>query len=159
MASLNKVFIIGNLTRDPEMRYTPQGTAVANLRVAANRRFKDRNTGENKEETCFINAVVWNKQAETCNQYLSKGRPVFIEGRLQSRNWEDAQGQKRYVIEIRAERVQFLGAPSQSQAAAKVQEAAEAQLVYQIGNVAHGLNAMIIVLKNVWSLSQKITAI
>lgn len=115
MASLNKVFIIGNLTRDPEMRYTPQGTAVANLRVAANRRFKDRNTGETKEEVCFINAVVWNKQAETCNQYLSKGRPVFIEGRLQSRNWEDAQGQKRSVIEIRAERVQFLGAPSQGQ--------------------------------------------
>lgn len=109
MASLNKVLIIGNLTRDPEMRYTPQGTAVANLRVAVNRKFKDRSTGEMKDETCFITAVVWDRQAETCNQYLSKGRPVFIEGRLQSRSWENKEGQKRSVTEIRAERVQFLG--------------------------------------------------
>jgi single-strand DNA-binding protein len=122
MASLNKVLIIGNLTRDPEMRYTPQGTAVATLRVAVNRRFRDKNTGENKEEVCFINAIVWDKQAETCNQYLSKGRPVFIEGRLQSRNWEDAQGQKRSVIEIRAERVQFLGAAPQAQQASQAHE-------------------------------------
>ena len=110
MASLNKVFLIGNLTKDPELRYTPQGTAVANLRLAINRRFKDRN-GEQKEEVCFVTAVVWDKQAETCNQYLRKGRPVFVEGRLQSRSWEDASGQKRNVLEVRAERVQFLGMP------------------------------------------------
>ncbi len=111
MASLNKVFLMGNLTKDPELRYTPQGTAVLNLRLAVNRRFRNKEQ-ELKEETCFITAVVWNKQAETCNQYLQKGRSVFIEGRLQSRSWEDNAGQKRSVIEVRAERVQFLGAPS-----------------------------------------------
>ena len=109
MANFNKVLLIGNLTKDPELRYTPQGTAVVNLRLAVNRRFKDRNQ-ELKEETCFVTAVVWDKQAETCNQYLHKGSPVFVEGRLQSRSWEDNTGQKRYVIEVRAERVQFLSA-------------------------------------------------
>jgi single-strand DNA-binding protein len=105
--NLNKVLLIGNLTRDPELRYTPQGTAVSNLRIAVNRNFKDRN-GENKQETCFINVVTWSNLAEVCNQYLNKGRPVFVEGILQSRNWQDAQGNKRTVIEVRAERVQFL---------------------------------------------------
>ncbi|MFH0935584.1 MAG: single-stranded DNA-binding protein [Candidatus Omnitrophota bacterium] len=111
MASYNKVLLMGNLTKDPELRYTPQGTAVANLRLAVNRKFRNKNQ-ELKEEVCFITAVVWNKQAETCNQYLQKGRPVFVEGRLQSRSWEDNAGQKRSVIEVRAERVQFLGAPT-----------------------------------------------
>jgi single-strand DNA-binding protein len=110
MANFNKVLLIGNLTKDPELRYTPQGTAVVNLRLAVNRRFRNRNQ-ELKEETCFVTAVVWDKQAETCNQYLHKGRPVLIEGRLQSRSWEDNSGQKRNVIEVRAERVQFLGSP------------------------------------------------
>lgn len=111
MANFNKALLMGNLTKDPELRYTPQGTAVVNLRLAVNRKFRDKNQ-ELKEETCFVTAVVWNKQAETCNQYLHKGSPVFIEGRLQSRSWEDNSGQKRSVIEVRAERVQFLGAPS-----------------------------------------------
>jgi single-strand DNA-binding protein len=110
MANFNKVLLMGNLTKDPELRYTPQGTAVVNLRLAVNRRFKDRNQ-EQKEEVCFVTAVVWDKQAETCNQYLHKGSPIFVEGRLQSRSWEDNSGQKRNVIEVRAERVQFLGAP------------------------------------------------
>ncbi len=109
MASFNKVLLIGNLTKDPELRYTPQGTAVVNLRLAINRKFRDKNQ-ELKEEVCFVTAVVWNKQAETCNQYLHKGSPVLVEGRLQSRSWEDASGQKRSVLEVRAERVQFLGA-------------------------------------------------
>jgi len=113
MANFNKVLLIGNLTKDPELRYTPQGTAVVNLRLAVNRRFKDRNQ-ELKEETCFVTAVVWDKQAETCNQYLHKGSPIFVEGRLQSRSWEDNTGQKRYVIEVRAERVQFLGGAGQA---------------------------------------------
>lgn len=108
MANFNKVYLIGNLTKDPELRYTPQGTAVVNLRLAVNRKFRDKNQ-ELKEEVCFITVVVWNKQAEACNQYLHKGRPVFIEGRLQSRSWEDNSGQKRNVIEVRAERIQFLG--------------------------------------------------
>jgi len=111
MASLNRVLLIGNLTKDPELRYTPQGTAVVNLRLAVNRRFRSSKSQELKEETCFITAVVWDRQAESCNQYLHKGSPVFIEGRLQSRSWEDNSGQKRNVIEVRAERVQFLGAP------------------------------------------------
>ena len=110
MASFNKAILIGNLTKDPELRYTPQGTAVVNLRLAVNTRFKDKNQ-ELKEDTCFVTAVVWSKQAETCNQYLHKGSPVMVEGRLQSRSWEDSSGQKRSVLEVRADRVQFLGAP------------------------------------------------
>ena len=108
MASLNKVFLIGNLTRDPELRYTPSGVAVVNLRLAINRRYKDK-TGELKDEVCYVTATAWDKQAEVCNQYLHKGRPVFIEGRLQSRSWETSDGQKRNTIDIRAERIQFLG--------------------------------------------------
>lgn len=108
MASLNKVLLIGNLTKDPELRYTPTGIAVANLRLAVNRKYKDK-AGENKEEVCYLTVAVWDKQAEVCNQYLKKGRPVFVEGRLQSRSWETADGQKRNTIDVRAERVQFLG--------------------------------------------------
>ncbi|MFC1709464.1 single-stranded DNA-binding protein [Candidatus Omnitrophota bacterium] len=119
MANLNRVFLIGNLTRDPELRYTPSGMAVTNLRLAANHRFKDR-SGELKQDTCFINIVVWDKQAETCNQYLQKGRPVLIEGRLQSRSWQDKEGKNRSVIEIRADRVVFLnGGGGQKQSGAK----------------------------------------
>ncbi len=123
MASFNKVLLIGNLTKDPELRYTPQGTAVVNLRMAVNRKFKDKNQ-ELKEEVCFITAVAWNKQAETCNQYLHKGSPLLVEGRLQSRSWEDNAGQKRNVIEVRAERVQFLGG-AQSSKGAPAAESAE----------------------------------
>ena len=111
MANLNKVFLIGNLTRDPELRYTPGGTAVANLGIAVNRRFKD-SSGELKEEVCFLTVTVWDKQAEACCQYLTKGRPVFVEGVLQSRFWETPDGQKRSAIDVRAERVQFLGSYS-----------------------------------------------
>lgn len=107
MANLNRVFLIGNLTRDPELRYTPQGTAVLNLRLAVNRRFRDR-SGEQKEETCFLTVVVWDKQAEVCNQYLKKGSQIFVEGRLQSRSWQDGEGKNRSVIEVRAVRVQFI---------------------------------------------------
>jgi len=129
MASFNKVFLIGNLTKDPELRYTPQGTAVSNLRLAVNRKFKDKNQ-ELKEDTCFVTAVVWDKQAETCNQYLHKGSPVFIEGRLQSRSWEDTSGQKRSTIEVRVERVQFLGqgsAPKGASPAAAVTDEGTAE--------------------------------
>lgn len=108
MASLNRVLLIGNLTKDPELRYTPNGTAVTNLRLAVNRKFKDR-TGELKEDTCFVTVTAWDKQAEICNQYLQKGRSVFVEGILQSRSWETNDGQKRSTIDVRAERIQFLG--------------------------------------------------
>src|SRR6185295_18813965 len=108
MANLNKVFLIGNLTRDPELRYTPAGVAVANLGLAVNRRFRDK-SGELKEDVCFLTVTVWDKQAEACCQYLKKGSPVFVEGVLQSRSWETNDGQKRSTIDVRAERVQFLG--------------------------------------------------
>jgi len=126
MANLNKVLLIGNLTKDPELRYTPQGTAVVNLRMAINRKFKSK-TQELKEEVCFITAVAWDKQAETCNQYLHKGSPLFVEGRLQSRSWEDNAGQKRSVIEVRAERIQFLGGAPAKAAAAPVEQQVQAQ--------------------------------
>ncbi len=118
MANYNKVILMGNLTRDPELRYTPSGTAVVNLRLAVNRKYRDRN-GEQKEDACFLTIVVWDKQAELCNQYLQKGKPVFIEGRLQSRSFEDSSGSKRSVLEVRAERVQFLGARPTSAVSAK----------------------------------------
>lgn len=130
MASFNKVMLIGNLTKDPELRYTPQGTAVANLRMAVNRKYKDRNQ-EQKEEVCFITAVAWDKQAEICNQYLQKGSPLFVEGRLQSRSWEDNAGQKRNVIEVRVERVQFLGkAPAKSADTYGSQETASSETAW-----------------------------
>ena len=112
-ANLNKVLLIGNLTKDPELRYTPQGTPVSTIRIAVNRNFKDR-TGENKRETCFINVVAWSNLAEICNQYLQKGKSVFVEGILQSRSWQDNQGRNRSVIEVRAERIQFLDPKPQS---------------------------------------------
>ncbi len=123
MANYNKVLLIGNLTKDPELRYTPQGVAVVNLRLAVNRKFRNKNQ-ELKEETCFVTAVAWDKQAETCNQYLHKGSPVFVEGRLQSRSFEDASGQKRNVIEVRAERIQFLRTQAAKAEAGPVEEPA-----------------------------------
>ncbi len=110
MASLNRVLLIGNLTKDPELRYTPSGTPVANLRLAVNSSFKDQ-SGQRKEDTCFVTIVVWSRQAELCHQYLKKGRSVFIEGRLIYRSWE-AEGKTRSTMEVRADRVQFLGPPS-----------------------------------------------
>ena len=108
MASLNKVLLIGNLTRDPELRYIPSGTAVANFGLATNRVYTTQD-GERKEEVCFVDIVVWGKTAENCANYLSKGRPVFIEGRLQFDSWETEDGQKRSKLRVVADRVQFLG--------------------------------------------------
>jgi single-strand DNA-binding protein len=110
MASLNKVFLIGNLVRPPELRYTPSGTAVSDLRLAVNRSYTMQG-GEKREETCFLTVVVWGKQAETSAQYLEKGSPVMIEGRLQTREWDGKDGQRRNVVEVVAERIQFLGRP------------------------------------------------
>ncbi len=123
MASLNRVLLIGNLTRDPELRYTPGGTPVANIRLAINSSFKDK-TGQRKDETCFLTIVVWNKQAEICNQYLKKGRLVFVEGRLIFRSWEQG-GTKRSTLEVRADRVQFLGSPRGEGPVADAEPAAE----------------------------------
>lgn len=111
MASYNKVLLMGNLTRDPEVRYTPKGTAIANLGLAVNRVYTTEG-GEQKEEVTFLDIEVWGRQAETAGQYLAKGRPIFVEGRLKLDSWEDKEsGQKRNKLKVVAERVQFLGAP------------------------------------------------
>src|SRR5579871_1785336 len=107
MPNFNKVFLMGNLTKDPELRYTAGGAPVANLRMAINRVYQSK-TGEKKEDVCFVTVVVWNKVAETVGEYLKKGDPLFVEGRLQSKSWETEDKQKRTVLEVVAERVQFL---------------------------------------------------
>lgn len=109
MAGINKVILIGNLGRDPELRYTQSGSAVANLSVATTRAYTNSRTNERVEETEWHRVVVWGKQAEHCNQYLAKGRQVYVEGRLQTRNYEDKDGIKRYSTEVVADTVQFLG--------------------------------------------------
>jgi len=98
---------MGNLTRDLELKYGKNGQPVTNLRLAVNRAYTTQ-TGEKKEEVCFVNIVVWGKQAESCNTYLKKGSAVFIEGRLQNRNWETPEGEKKSLLEVVADRVQFL---------------------------------------------------
>src|SRR5205085_5248383 len=107
MASLNKVLLIGNLTRPPELRYTPSGTAVADLRMAVNRNYVTQ-SGEKREEACFLTVIVWGKQAESCGEYLDKGSQVFVEGRIQTRDWEGKDEQKRTATEVDAECVQFM---------------------------------------------------
>jgi len=114
MIDLNRVLLAGRLTRDPELRYTSSGTAVATLPLAVSRKYTSKE-GEKKEQTCFINVVVWQKQAEFCAEYLSKGRPVFVEGRLQTRSWETETGQKRSMIEVVAQRVQTLEWPEREE--------------------------------------------
>lgn len=108
MASLNRVFLIGNLTKDPTLRYTPGGAAVADLRLAVTSTFASK-TGEKKEETCYVDVVAWGRQAETAAEYLKKGSPIFVEGRLQLDTWETAEGEKRSRHRVRATIVQFLG--------------------------------------------------
>jgi single-strand DNA-binding protein len=109
MASLNKVMLIGNLGQDPEIRYTQSGQAVANFSVATTDRWTNKQSGNPEERTEWHRVVVWAKLAELCREYLSKGRSVYIEGRLQTRSWEDKDGNKRYTTEIVAQTVQFLG--------------------------------------------------
>ena len=107
MAGLNKVMIIGNLGRDPEMRFTANGSAVTNFTVAVSRQYSSAD-GERREETEWVRVVTWNKLAEQCNQFLQKGRRVYVEGRLQTRSWDGQDGQKRYSTEVVAQDVQFL---------------------------------------------------
>jgi single-strand DNA-binding protein len=106
-ASLNKVLLMGNLTRDPEVKYTPKGTAVCDLGLAINDSYKAQD-GTIKETTTFVDVEVWGRTAENCKQYLTKGRPVFVEGQLRLDTWEQ-DGQKRSKMKVRADRVQFLG--------------------------------------------------
>ncbi|TDM08156.1 MAG: single-stranded DNA-binding protein [Ideonella sp. MAG2] len=109
MASVNKVIILGNLGRDPEVRYTPNGAAVCNLRIATTRNWKSRDSGERQEETEWHSVVMYDRQAEIAGEYLKKGRPVYIEGRLKTRKWQDKDGNDRYTTEIVADSMQLLG--------------------------------------------------
>ena len=112
MASINKVIIIGNLGRDPEVRYTPNGAAVCNLRIATTRNWKHRESGERQEETEWHRIVFNDRLAEIAGEYLKKGRPVYVEGRLKTRKWQDKEGQDRYTTEIIADAMQMLGSRS-----------------------------------------------
>ncbi len=109
MASYNKVILMGNLTRDPEMKYLPSGTAVANFGIAVSERYTDRQTGEQKENVCFVDVEAWDRQAEIVNEYLSKGSPVFIDGALKFESWETEDGTKRNKLKVRLLRFQFVG--------------------------------------------------
>jgi single-strand DNA-binding protein len=111
MASLNRVLLAGNLTRDPELRRLPSGMAVADLRLAVNEKYKNR-SGADVETTCFVDVVVWDKTAENCEQYLRKGSPILVEGKLQMDEWQGKDGQKRSKLRVRADRLQFLGSRS-----------------------------------------------
>ena len=114
MAGVNKVILVGRLGQDPELRYTPDGTAVANFSIATSESWKDKSTGEKKEKTEWHKIVAWRKLGELCGEYLAKGRQVYIEGRLQTRDWQDKDGNKRYTTEVVATEVQFLGSRESS---------------------------------------------
>ncbi len=109
MANYNRVLLIGNLTRDPELRYTQSGSSVVKFGMAVNRKYRNNSTQEMVEETTFVDIEGWGRQAETFNQYMSKGRPVFVEGRLRFDSWEGKDGQKRTKLVVVMENFQFLG--------------------------------------------------
>ena len=109
MANINRVVLVGNLTRDPELRHTPSGMAVCSLRLAVNTRRKDAATGEWTEKPNYFDITVWGAQGENCAQYLAKGRPVAIDGRLEWREWDAQDGTKRQAVEIIADSTQFMG--------------------------------------------------
>jgi single-strand DNA-binding protein len=112
MAGLNKIILIGNLGNDPEMRYTPNGNAVSSFRMAVSRSYSVAD-GERREETEWFTVTAWNRLAETVNQFLSKGRQVYVEGRLSTSEWQDREGQKRFSLEVTAQTVHFLGQQTQ----------------------------------------------
>jgi single-strand DNA-binding protein len=136
MANLNKVFLMGNLTRDPELRYTPGGTAVADFGMAINRTWKSQE-GEKREEVCFVDVTAWAKQAELIAQHFRKGRPIFVEGRLQLDSWEGQDGQKRSKLRVVLERFQFIGArpgaPAEQQRPPGPEERPEEQGPEEVG--------------------------
>jgi single-strand DNA-binding protein len=108
--SFNKIILVGNLGRDPELRYTPQGTPVCSFSLATNERKKDRSTGENNDITTWFRVTLWGRQAETASQYLQRGRPVYIEGRLRVEEYTDRDGNKRHSLEVNATDMQFISA-------------------------------------------------
>ncbi len=123
MLRMNRVMLVGNLTRDPVLRKTPAGVSCADMTVAANENYTGKD-GKAQEAVCFVDVVAWEKQAEACGEFLKKGAPVFVEGKLQLEQWEDKEGQKRSKIKVRADRVQFMGRPG---GAARPEEAPRAR--------------------------------
>lgn len=119
---LNYVVLMGRLTQDPDLRYTPKGNPVCNMRIAVSRRFRDKESGEIKEEASFFNVVAFKRQAELAGDYLKKGSAVLIEGRLRSRSWETDAGEKRYTVEILTYRIQFLDKIPQEPAETQAEE-------------------------------------
>lgn len=114
--SVNKVIILGRLGQDPELKHTPNGNAVCNFSLATSESWKDKNSGEKKEKTEWHRVVVWGKLAELCGEYLSKGREVYVEGKLSTRSWDDKNsGEKRYATEVNGSTVQFLGGSDKSE--------------------------------------------
>ena len=109
MASYNRVILMGNLTRDPEMKYLPSGSAVTNFGLAMSEKYTDRESGDLKETVCFVDVEAWGRQAEVANEYLSKGSPVFIEGSLKFDSWETPEGEKRNKLRVRVFRLQLIG--------------------------------------------------
>jgi len=134
--SVNKVIILGRLGQNPEMKYTPSGAGVCNFSVATSENWTDK-SGQKQERTEWHRIVVWGKLAELCNQYLAKGRQVYLEGRLQTRQWEDKQGQKRYTTEINASTIQFIGA--RGEAGAENSQHAGSQQQQQSSNKDGGM--------------------
>lgn len=124
MASVNKVILVGNLGRDPEVRYSPDGAAIANVSIATTSNWKDKTSGERKEETEWHRVVFYGRLAEIVGEYLKKGRPVYVEGRLKTREWTDKENIKRYTTEIVAESMQMLGGTESTPARAANQSSA-----------------------------------
>ena len=114
MASYNRVTLMGNLTRDPEMKYLPSGSSVTNFGIAINDRYTDKQTGEQKENTCFVEITAWGRQGEVVNEYLSKGSPIFIDGALKFDSWDADDGTKRSRLSVTAFRIQLIGGRQQS---------------------------------------------
>lgn len=123
--SFNRIILVGNLGRDPELRYTPDGTPVCSFSLATNERFKDR-TGESQDITTWFNVTLWGRQAETASQYLTKGRPVYIEGRLRAREYTDRDGRQRHSLDVRATDMQFISAGRAEESAPPPAKAAAA---------------------------------
>ena len=124
--SFNKIILVGNLGRDPELRYTPDGTPVCNFSLATNERRRDPKTGENNDITTWFRVTLWRRQAETASQYLSRGKSVYIEGRLRVEEWTDRDGKQRHTLEVNATDMQFIGARGDEANAAPAKAAAAA---------------------------------
>jgi single-strand DNA-binding protein len=127
MASVNKVILLGNLGRDPEVRYAADGAAIANVSIATTSRYKDKSSGDMKEDTEWHRVVFFGRLAEIANEYLKKGRPVYVEGRLRTRKWQDQSGQERYTTEIVADQMQLLGGRDGAPSGASPEEASGSQ--------------------------------